>query len=833
VKRGVSFILALALLVVFPIASLAQSLPETVEAIDRARIVTRILYVTAHPDDEASSLLTYLARGLDADVALLTLTHGEGGQNALGPEQGPELAILRTEELQAATRQYGVTHLFFTRAPDFGYSKSAEQTLKIWDGIVLEDMVRVIRVYRPQIIINGWGGIQTAHGHHQASGILTPRALAAAADPKAFPQQLAEGLRPWKTPLLLENRRGQADASANAYRIPSDQISPLWGKSYDEIGREGLTYHRSQGLPGFLDAPFLRRPVYLLRPDGGRLDPADLAVPLRSLASDSKSIQERFENADQLLSTARDAALRLDWPAAAQALARAGGALIALRDQLTAKGSSEQDDLRWNIDCARERIDHALALAAALQIEPRPDRSELVAGEDFAVDVEWRYRPDVPIETLKATLKVPQAWRVTQQKLGDAQATGMRFAVAVPADAHPPVSPNDAILPRPEPLVRAQLRGTLAGYTFSVEKAAMARRVTSTQVDVLPLDLVPAVTLTVERREMVMPRNGSRSAPIEMRVRYHGTASADIAVGVDAPAGWSMEPPPTLHFSGPGEQLTSLRARSPDHLQAGGFTFKPYAKRGNEVFRTSLEPLPSLPTQHWSEPAEATLHVLDIQVPANLRVGYVAAENDPVPQTLPQLGIQVELLDETALAFQDLSRFDAIVVGIRAYELRADLTHENHRLLDYVAKGGTLVVQYQRDFVWNKILPSPFPATMPQPTSRTTDANSPVRFLAPQSPLLNFPNKISQEDFQGWVQERGSYYWGSFDPRYQALLAVRDPGEEEALGALVYARDGKGFYIYTGLSFFRQLPAGVPGAYRLFVNLLSQSRAGSATHESK
>ena len=217
------------------------------------------------------------------------------------------------------------------------------------------------------------------------------------------------------------------------------------------------------------------------------------------------------------------------------------------------------------------------------------------------------------------------------------------------------------------------------------------------------------------------------------------------------------------------------------------------------------------------------MHVLNLNVPEGLHIGYITAENDPLPEILRQLGIRVDSLDDVALAFGDLNRYDAIAVGIRAYELRPDLPRSNQRLLDYVKRGGTLLVQYQRDFAWNKVLPAPYPAEMPDETSRVTDANSPVHFLAPENPLLNSPNKITAADFQGWVQERGLYFWGKFDTKYKPVLGLQDPGEPEAKGALVYTDYGKGVYIYTGLSFFRELPAGVPGAYRLFINLLSQT----------
>ena len=333
--------------------------------------------------------------------------------------------------------------------------------------------------------------------------------------------------------------------------------------------------------------------------------------------------------------------------------------------------------------------------------------------------------------------------------------------------------------------------------------------------------------------EAKAPRNAPPEPnPVRLltRVRYHGTEPAKVEVGLEVPAGWRVPAVEPLDFSGSGDQLVVFSVEPSGNVTAGAYPLRPYAKLGEETFRTSLEPLPSLPTRSWSEPAEATLHLISLAVPAKLRVGYIAAGNDPVPETLQQLGIQVDLLDEAALAFGDLSPYDAIVVGIRGYELREDLARANRRLLDYVQRGGTLVVQYQRDFAWVRLLPAPFPAEMGQPAARVTNPDSPVRFLAPENPLLNFPNKITLDDFKGWVQERGLYFWGQFDPKYTAVLGLRDPEEGEATGSLVYARVGKGVYIYTGLSFFRELPAGVPGAFRLFVNLLSQSRLAPAEH---
>jgi hypothetical protein len=302
-----------------------------------------------------------------------------------------------------------------------------------------------------------------------------------------------------------------------------------------------------------------------------------------------------------------------------------------------------------------------------------------------------------------------------------------------------------------------------------------------------------------------------------------------VSIGLNVPVGWQVQTPVALAFSGAGDQYARLTVTPPAKLAAGNFTLAAYAKRGDESFSTSLEPLPTLPTRFWSEPAQCIAHAFAIEVPQNLRVGYVTAEDEPIPEALERLGIRVELLDAAALAFSDLSRFDSIVIGVRAYELRSDLAGANQRLLDYVSNGGTLVVQYQRDFAWDRASYAPYPAKISSASAgamlpRITDETSPVSFLKPDDPLLNRPNKIMQHDFDGWVQERGLYFWTDFDSRYTALLGMQDPGERQQNGGLVYSRYGKGTYIYTGIAFFRQLPEGVAGAYRLFVNLLSASR---------
>ena len=815
-----------------------QSLPDMVEALGKAHVATRILYITAHPDDESASLLAYLSRGLYADVAMLQITRGQGGQNAIGPEQGGQLGVIRTTELLAAGQHYGV-HQFFTRAVDTGFSKSAADTMTAWGDVPVEDIVRVIRTYRPDVVINGWGGVHFGHGQHQASGLYVPQAVAAAADPTKFPEQIAEGLKPWKVGLELRPAAFgfgpvAPPAPAGAVPLPVNDVSPLWGKSYVVMGMEGHAQHRSQGTPSFFGNPFFRRPVFLMTERGaeagGGFDAVMLSESVTCLAARFPKLQAvlapALAAADQSLGAAARSALAPDRPAAAHALAEAGKQVAALREKVSSAGGEESAAAVYELDGVKQRIDAALTTAIALPIDTQADRHELVAGGTFSVDVRFLDQPAVPVKWAvdQSSLRVPTGWTAT---LADAKAgsNSYRFTVAIPAGATPPHSPSDAILPFPPPLVRLALRATLDGYDFTIEQPVESAEAKTTGIEIYPLELVPAVTLTVEPAQVMVPARRA-AAPVALlaRVRYHGAPAAKVSVGLDVPEGWSAQPMAPLDFPGPGDQLIKFVVTPPAKVAPGAYALHPYARLGAETFRTSLEPIPTVPTRDWSEPDDATVHVLDLAVPAGLRIGYITAENDPLPETLRQIGIEVDALDEVALAFGDLRRYDAIVAGIRAYELRPDLPRSNARLLDYVQHGGTLLVQYERDFAWNKLLPAPFPAKMADQAARVTDPHSPVRFLAPGNPLLNAPNKISLKDFEGWVQERGLYFWGTWDARYQAVLGLTDPGEAEATGGLVYARDGQGVYIYTGLSFFRQLPAGVPGAYRLFVNLLSQTR---------
>ena len=810
-----------------------RGLPETIDAIDSARVTTRILYITAHPDDESGAVLTYLARGLHADVALLSLTRGEGGQNTLGPEQAPQLGLIRTQELLAATRGYGV-RLYFTSAKDFGYSKTPEETEKIWGDQVLDDMVYLIRDFRPNIIINNWGGVHSGHGHHQAAGILTPRAVQLAADESYKTKMSCEDCGPWATSQVLDIERGSEQPQG--YVLPLDEISSTYGRTWRQLGIDAFANHRTQGITLFLGSTFLQRPIAVHREDGKPFDPKSLAV----------TIAERFkgctpiELADRDLESSRGAVLQLDWKRAGEKISHAAALLDDAPKKCGPTPFSQKEEA-WEqlLDrtATSSRIDKAAALVAGLDVSVLADRNNVTAGEEFHVLTHARCRAEAACKAGESKfVSIPA---LNQSKREGDMDKGQIFTIQVQSDAKSPggligsLSSPDSQYQNsatPAPISEVWIRFRLAGREYLHREPVKFFDANSTHADLVPLQIVPSYSLAVEPKQSIeiLPVR-QHDFDVLLRVHSYSSKPATVSVGLEAPGGWKISDATEVKFDGVGDRYAKVHVNPPAQLPEGNLTINAYAKRGEEKFTTSIEPLPSMPTLLWEEPAQCVVHAFEINVPKNLRIGYITAESEPVPDALKMLGIQVDMIDPAALAFGDLSKYDAMVIGIRAYELRSDLPGANQRLFDYVSNGGTMLVQYERDFAWAGKNYAPYPAQIAskpgEPLPRITDERAAVTFLKPDDALLNKPNKITTRDFDGWLQERGLYYWTEFDPKYTALLSMHDPGEKDLNGGLVYTKYGRGTYIYTGLAFFRQLPEGVPGAYRLFVNLLSASRS--------
>jgi len=535
-----------------------SGLPETVDAIDSARVTTRILYITAHPDDESGAVLTYLARGLHADVALLSLTRGEGGQNVLGPEQAPQLGLIRTQELLAATRGYGVK-LYFTSARDFGFSKTPEETEKVWGEQVMDDMVYRIRQFRPNIVINSWGGVHGGHGHHQAAGLLTPKAVELAADESYKTKTACEDCGPWVVSQVLDVERGSEHPKGTI--LPLDEISPLYGRLWRQLGIDAFANHRTQGITGFLASSFLLRPIALIREDGKPLEAKSLAV----------DIAERFrgctpiEIADRDLESARAAVLQLAWKNAGEKVSHAA-ALLEDAPKKCGPTPYSQKEEAWeqllDRNALAARISKAARLVAGLQATAIADRNNITAGGEFHVTAHARCRADAGCKIGEAMLVSVHAFNQTKRE-GDLQ-KGEIFTVQAQDDDRPPdgllgsfASPDSQYQMDAAPASLSDLwvRFQLAGHEFLSREPVQFFDANSTRADLEPLRMVPSYTLAVEPKQLVeiLPE---QEKPFEVLLRVHSYSSKaeSVNVGLDAPQGWNTGGTVELKFDGIGDR---------------------------------------------------------------------------------------------------------------------------------------------------------------------------------------------------------------------------------------------------------------------------------------
>jgi len=888
-----------------------RDLAAALERLRRFEHITRILYITAHPDDENAALLAYLSRGLGAEVALLTITRGEGGQNLMSPDQGPLLGLIRTEELLAADREYGIEQQFFTRAIDFGYTTRAQETLSRWGDPALADMVRVIRAYRPEVVISRWTGtILDGHGHHQAAGMLARHAVAAAADPNEYPDQLGRGsppiesgLAPWRVARFFMEVPAPAP---NTTAIPVASFSPERGKSYFEIGRAGYANHRTQftrARRGGLErasrggtAP----PVYVRFVEENQPQPrmADFVerldgLPLRYAFLEQKpdtpagaapvpSAAERLLAIHQAAERVRAFLLEAKAEDALRALAEMRAHLEALANDpvLDRLEPSDAARLRDIYERKQNELGALAAELAGLRVEAFAE-SPAVAGESILVRVILRANPEAHVGVPKSgepggavSLRLPPGWQARPDGIGarllpggqakrvttEATAAGEGdiaavFSVEVPADAVRlwPLAASDAIYevadpwraigPRPV-AIEAIVRFTAGGTTWEAPPVPVSVRGDAPEVSAdRVLQPVPPFLLRLPDRMVIRHETGgTRRIVIPVAVRslcdLAATGCRNPRLGAEAPEGWIVSVGRKISFARPDgtgsragdEALGQLVIVPPRSLAPGDYPLRCFVESEGKRYDVASTPYgyAGLAAQSYYHTAELTVRVMNLDVPQGLRIGYIAGPNDPVPAALERVGVTVDRLAENKLAFDDAAaflRYDALVIGIRALELRPDILSRSGRWREYIEAGGTLVVQYQSPAVWNEAKLAPLPAAMdPQLPLRITDPKAPVLIRLPDHPLLMQPNRITAEDFDGWVAERGLSFLSRFDAQYQAPLAFRDAAGTETSGGLVYARVGKGIFIYTGLSFFRQLPAGVPGAYRLLINLISQGR---------
>jgi LmbE family N-acetylglucosaminyl deacetylase len=852
--------------------------------LQRLDTTASVLHTTAHPDDEQGGLLAWLAHGHGVRTGLLTLNRGEAGDNALGPALFDALGLLRTEELRAAGTFYGLDAQYYTLAADYGFSKRLDEALERWDReAVLRDMVRAIRTMRPLVVISRWrGNARDGHGQHQAAGALTPEAVRAAADPARYPELAREGLRPWRVRRLFAG--GVRAEEPWTVRVDTGEYSAALGDTYQNIGRRGLSVQRSQNGGRFVRGS---GPAYLYyreialanagarggqgaRGAQGALGASffggiDTTLPgaytMLGVAAPPGGL-DRLRAIASAVAEARSAFDPADPSAIVPHLARA---LTLTREAQTA----EPDEVRFLLAVKEREIADTLNAALGIELEalalppdaqeasgpaamfaPPPTMGPLTPGQACQVratlsaarSIEVRSivlesphaARDLTIETSRAAqagLKPgPQApqpvthvWRVTVKP--DAEPTRPYFERASIADGYY-TARDPALVGRPSapPLLTAVARYAVEGVEVPVT-APVVRRESNLPYgyELRELEVLPAVTLSVAPRTLIVrPEDGSARDLYVDLVNQGAATAAEISVA--APGGWIVAPRiATVSLKRAERRRVAFSVEPPPNAPAATLTAQ--ARVGGRTYTSGYEIVRArdLPLRYLTREARVRVQPIEVSIVPGLRVGYVMGAGDEVPAAIEQLGATVTLLGEDDLATGDLGRLDTIVTGTRAYAVRADLRTHNQRLLEYVKNGGNLVVLYNTP----ELVPreqAPYPAELPPDAEEICEERAPVEILAPGDPLMTTPNRITAADFEGWIEQRGSKFFSSWDPAYTPLLSSHDRDQPPQRGGMLHALYGKGHYTYMAYALHRQLPGGVPGAYRLLANLLSLGR---------
>jgi LmbE family N-acetylglucosaminyl deacetylase len=842
----------------------------------RLQTIASVLHTAAHPDDESTEMLAYLSRGVGARTAYLALNRGEGGQNGIGPELWDGLGVIRTEELLAARKLDGGEQ-YFTRAFDFGFTRSAEETLQEWNREeILGDMVRVIRMMRPLVLVNGFSGTsQDGHGQHQVAGMLAPEAIKAAADPARFPEQISkEGLQPWQV-LKVYARRFGPSASGPRAEFDVGTYDPVLGRSYNELASDGRSRHRSQDF-GMIQArgtqprAFPRLSSLVDAPERETSFFTGIDVTITGIAKFAGAGGERLlpsltrikELAAKANAEFRGTQSELIAPHLAAGLRE----VRVLRAQLGNLDAISKANVDSMLARKEQEFNDALAKSHGVVVDALSNTEIVTPGEAVDVAAHLYLGRMVAGENgagpaaADAKLIAPADWRVQALPAEAEQpASGMaflrgrerpdfvaRFRATVPDNA-PPTQPYWLAKPRTKdqydwdfdmprslpfgpPVAQARLELTLDGERVVINQPVEYRFADKTFGEIRrELKVAPALTLTVHPQLLVIPSDSqNRTREISIEITHNARRATQASVKLLAPQGWKIEADDRpLAFAKQGEKTARTFKVTPPAGANGAFDLQAVAESAGREFTNgySIISYPHIETHFLYRAAKTKVEVFDARVAANLKVGYVMGSGDDGPQVLAQLGANVHLISPAELASGDLSVYDTIVLGIRVYEVNEDVMANNKRLLDYVAGGGTLVVQYNKDeIIRGNFLP--YPAKMNN-GARVTDETAPITVLQPAHPLFTFPNKITADDWKGWVQERGLYFMTEWDPHYTPLLSAPDETGRVLNGGELIAPYGKGTYIFTGYAWFRQFPAGVPGAYRLFANLVSYSKSGA------
>jgi LmbE family N-acetylglucosaminyl deacetylase len=839
-----------------------------------------LIMITAHPDDEDGGMLAYESRGQGTRVSLLTLNRGEGGANVMSPDYFDALGLVRTEELLAAGRYYGVDQ-FWTRVIDYGFSKTKAESIGKWThDRVLYDVVRVVRMVRPLVITSVFiGGPSDGHGNHQTAGAMAQEVFKAAGDPNVFPDQVKAGLKPW-TPIKdyarAPNARRGGGLSVDL-EVPEGTYDPILGASYQQVSREGLGYQKSQNggssIPnaGQMLSGYHRYGSVI--PASGKeksffdgIDTSLTGIAELAGAGDTAFLRTGLGEISAAVDEALAKFSAIHPEVTAPALARGLKSTTALLDAVGRSSLSEDGkyNVRHELEIKRVQFNDALAEALGLSVTANvapdtestspfammmgdPESFKLaIPGQTFAVKVHVVNQSSTPV-TLRAALVEPwqqkEKWAIAAAApvaagpIADARAVDARFSVSVPANAgytrpyfsRPDIEQSYYTIEDDRFLNRPLAPYPLAAWAdFEFDGAPIRigqfvqtiKRVTGAGTVKEPLAVGPAVGVAIAPRAGIVPLS-SKSFAVTAVVHSNVKGPAKGTVKLDLPDGWKSQPASAgFATSDEGQDQSITFTVTPANLAEKPYRIQAVAEYGGKSYTEGYEMTgyAGLRPYFLYKPATYSLAGVDVKVAPDLKVGYVMGSGDDVPASLEHLGIKVSFLGPADIATGDLSKFDAILLGVRTYAAREDLKTYNSRILDYVKTGGVVIVQYNTpEFDHNY---GPYPWAMGPNPEEVTDEASAVEILA-GNPVFDWPNKITNKDFTGWVEERGSKWMKSWDPQYQALLETHDEGQEPQKGGLLYAKYGKGIYIYNAYAFYRQLPEGVPGAYRIFANMVS------------
>ena len=862
----------------------ATNASEVWRALQRLQTTATVLHTVAHPDDENGALLTWLSRARGIRTGLYSTTRGEGGANLIGSELFDALGIVRTEEHLASVRYYGID-LFFSSAVDFGYSKRLDETLEKWDyEMLLEDMVRLIRLYRPDVIIARYqGNRQDGHGHHQASGVVTKEAFRVAGDANRFPEHLSEGLHAWQPKKLYISRsrwrRSNDTGDVPVLKIDTGEYNALLGLSYSQIARQGLSYQRSQGAGQtraskgssvselrLVDTTLSEQP----KSENTLFDGLDTTISGMTKLANIPTLNAEFTQLQDSVDAAVSAYdARQPWtivPHLVNGLRTTRGLIEKIQE--TGTNSREQSHLLFLLRNKEQEFmraaNAALGVSLEVFVQPAGERSVdtftvAIPGQKFSIGIRMVNPAPVAAEFINAWLDTPEGWD-THQIQGDDDAKEMTpietnkpisiaFGVEVPQNAaytqpywsraseyHDAVytlnHPESRFLPFTSPEVHGVVTYRVEGVNFTVTQPAQTRSINRPWGERRRLlTVAPAISLSVSPRIGVIPISESTMTggkttfitTVEMLNNVKGESEGTLSLKL--PDGWQASPENApFAFTHEGASKTFTFQVSTEDVEAGSvYTIQAVAAYNGKEYTTGYQTIDhrDLEPRHLYHSATMTLHSISLELPQkNLSIGYIMGVGDKVPEALEQIGIDVEMLDREELRTGDLNRFDTILVGIRAYAVRRDLVAYNSRLLDYVHKGGNLIVQYQTP-EFDAAPFGPYPYTMGRRPEEVSEEDAKVTILMPDNPIFRHPNQITEADFDGWVEERGSKFLTEWDGNYQALLTCNDREQEPQHGGFMYAEYGQGTYTYAAYAFYRQLPAGVGGAYRLFINMLS------------